>query len=248
MRQLIKRAVIGTRWEEPIKRAHSALTGSKSSLYDAQTIAIMRRVLRSDSTAVDVGAFEGGMLRHMFRFAPQGRHFAVEPLPNLALRLTQSYPAARVYACALGAERGVVPFHQMIDHPALSGLRQRQEHLPNERSRETQVPMETLDTVIPPDHPIAFLKVDVEGGELGVFHGGAQTLKRNRPVVVFECGVGGADCFGSTPREIFEFLHEAAGLRVSLLGAWLDGRQPLSKESFTAEFEGRLNFYFVAHP
>jgi FkbM family methyltransferase len=248
MRDLIKRAIIGTPWEGAVRRAHSALTGSKSSLYDSQTIDIMRRTLRPDSTAIDVGAFEGGMLRHMFRFAPQGRHFAFEPIPEKFERLRQAFPQARVHPHALGAEQGTVTFHSVVGHPALSGLRRRLEELPNEEVREVQVSLETLDRVIPADLPIAFIKIDVEGGELGVFRGGVQTLRRNRPVIVFECGVGGADYFGSTPQEIFDFLAEEAKLKVSLLGAWLAGQPSLSREAFTEEFEKRRNFYFVAHP
>jgi FkbM family methyltransferase len=248
MRQLIKGAIIGTRWEGAVKRAHSALTGSKSSLYDSQTIDIMRRVLRPDSTAIDVGAFEGGMLRHMFRFAPQGRHLAFEPIPEKVGRLRQAFPRARVHPHALGAEQGTVTFHCVVDHPALSGLRRRLEDLPNEEVREIQVSMETLDRVIPTDLLIAFIKIDVEGGELGVFRGGVNTLRRNRPVVVFECGVGGADYFGSTPQEIFNFLAEEANLKVSLLGAWLAGQPSLLGETFSEEFEQKRNFYFVAHP
>jgi len=248
MRRLVKHAIIGTAWEEPVKRAHAALTGSKSSLYDSQTIAIMRRVLRPDSNAIDVGAFEGGMLRHMLRFAPQGRHLAFEPVPENFKRLHAAFPRARVHPYALGAQPGPVAFHFMVDHPALSGLRRRLEHIPSERVSELQVTMETLDRVVPPDLPIALIKIDVEGGELGVFRGGVQTLRRTRPVVVFECGLGGADYFGSAPGEIFDFLAQEAGLKVSLLGGWLDGQPSLSRESFADQFEKGLNFYFVAHP
>jgi FkbM family methyltransferase len=248
MRGLIKRAFIGTPWEGSVKRVHSALTGNKSSLYDAQTIAIMRRVLRANSTAIDVGAFEGGMLRHMFRFAPKGRHLAFEPVPDKARDLERAFPHARVYACALGANQGVVTFHHVIDHPALSGLRRRLETFPNEKVREIEVPLESMDRVVPEDLPIAFIKIDVEGGELGVFRGGVRTLCSNRPVVVFECGLGGADYFGSTPSEIFDFLADEAKLRISLLGAWLSGLPALSRESFREQFEMKLNYYFVAHP
>src|SRR6266853_2335720 len=241
MRQWIKRAIIGTPWEAPVKRAHSALTGSKSSLYDSQTIAIMRRVLRADSNAIDVGAFEGGMLRNMLRFAPRGHHFAFEPLPEKFERLQKAFPRTLVFPYALGAQTAPITYHFMLEHPALSGLRRRSGHLPKESVRELQVSMETLDRVVPLDLPIAFIKIDVEGGELGVFRGGLQTRRRNRPGVIFECGVGGADYFESTPGEIFDFLGQEAELEVSLLGAWLGGRPPLSRESFSDQFEKRLN-------
>lgn len=248
MMRWIKHAFVGTPWEGPVKRAHFALTGSKSSLYDAQTIAIMRRVLRPDSTAIDVGAFEGSMLRHMFRFAPRGRHFAFEPIPEKVGRLQRKFPQAHVYPYAVGAEPGPATFHCALDHPALSGLRRRLEDLPNERVREIQISVETIDRIIPADLPIAFIKVDVEGGELGVFRGGVATLRRSRPVVVFECGVGGADYFGSRPGDLFDLLSKEAELKISLLGDWLAGEPPLSGQSFREQFEKRLNFYFVAHP
>jgi len=248
LREKAKRAVIGTRWEGPIKWAHFTLTRTKNSLYDYQTIRLMRRVLRPDSVAIDIGAFQGGMLRHLFRLAPRGRHVAFEPLPEGARRLQLAFPRAQVHACALGDATGQATFFEGLEHPALSGLRHRAKDLPDEPVREIQVPIDTLDRRIPADLSIAFVKVDVEGGELAVFRGGIETLKRNRPVIVFECGLGGADYFGATPQDLFDLLTGEVGLQISLLGDWLAGRQPLSRDGFVDQFENRLNFYFVAHP
>src|SRR5215216_2924492 len=68
------KALTGSRWERPAKRVYAAFSGNKNCLYDAQTIAVMARTLRRDSSAIDVGAFEGGMLRHICRLAPKGQH------------------------------------------------------------------------------------------------------------------------------------------------------------------------------
>ena len=248
LREAAKRVVIGTRWEGPIKWAHFTLTRSKNSLYDYQTIRLMRRVLRSDSVAIDVGAFQGGMLRHLFRLAPQGRHLAFEPVPERAARLQVAFPGATVHACAVGDAPGQATFFEGLEHPALSGLRRRAKVLPHEPVREIHVPIDTLDRRVPPDRSIAFVKVDVEGGELGVFRGGIETLRRNRPVIVFECGLGGADYFNTKPQDVFDFMGSEVGLKISLLGDWLAGKQPLSRDAFVDQFENRLNFYFVAHP
>jgi FkbM family methyltransferase len=247
-RETAKHLVIGTRWEGPIKRAHFTLTGEKNSLYDWQAIDIMRRVLRSDSVAIDIGAFQGGMLRHMFRFAPNGRHMAFEPLPRNCARLRAAFPNADVHECALGDHVAQVPFYEALDHPALSGLRRRAKDLPLERVREIHVPLETLDRCVPRELPIALVKVDVEGGELAVFRGGVETLRRNRPVVIFECGLGGADHFDADPRGIFDLIAVEIGLEISLLGSWLARRPSLSRDGFIDQFENRRNFYFVAHP
>jgi hypothetical protein len=102
--------------------------------------------------------------------------------------------------------------------------------------------------LVPPEYHVALVKVDVEGGELGVFRGGLETLRRTRPVVVFECGLGGADLFGSAPEDIFDVLHGGAALRLFLLEDWLDAGSPLSREGFVEQFSRGLNYYFVAAP
>ena len=247
MRALIKQLFIGTWLESPVKRAHAALTRSKSSLYDWQTIAIMERVLAPDSNAIDIGAFEGGMLRHMLRFAPRGKHTAFEPTPEQYQRLLVRFPGVRVHGCALGAEPGLATFYCMLNHPALSGLSRRARDLQGEHVRDIQVAVDTLDRTVPSDLPIALIKMDVEGGELGVLRGGIQTLRRNRPVIIFECGLGGADYFGVQPQEIFDTIRTDIGLKVSLLGQWLSGGGALSRQEFVDQYEGKLNFYFVAH-
>jgi FkbM family methyltransferase len=247
MRELVKRAVAGTRWEEPLKRALSSLTGHRNAGYDWRTIAIMRRALGPRATGIDIGALDGAMLRHMRRLAPQGMHLAFEPQPEKAAALAARFPEVRVFPYALGAAPGVATFHVALRHPALSGLRRRAKDLGDEPTREVEVRVETLDRTVPPDLPVAFVKVDVEGGERDVFRGGIETLRRSRPVVVFECGLGSADHFGVEPEEVFDALVEA-GLAVSLLDAFLARRPALSRGAFGDQYRSRRNFYFVAHP
>ncbi len=246
MIQLAKRALTGTRWEEPAKRLYSALTRHRNSLYDWQTIAIMRRVLHESSSCIDAGAFEGGMLRHMVRLAPRGRHLAFEPTPDKYEALVGAFPTVQVYPFALGDSPSSARFYHMRDHPALSGLRRRLDDLPSERVEILSVTVESLDRVVPPEMMVSFIKVDVEGGELGVFRGGASTIRRCRPTIVFECGRGGANHFGTGPDEVFGFFQDVR-LGVSLLGDRLANRAPLSRSAFIEQYETGANFYFVAH-
>ena len=39
-----------------------------------------------------------------------------------------------------------------------------------------------------------------------------------------------------------------AELKLSLLSQWLAGRPPLTRAGFAEQFEGRLNYFFLAHP
>lgn len=246
MKRLVQRMVTGTRWEAPVKRVHHAVTGAKSSLYDAQTIEVMRRVLRPDSSAIDAGAFVGGMLKHIVRFAPHGRHWAFEPLPDLHRSLAARFPSVSVLPFALGAGPGRAEYVRVSRFPALSGLKRRPDVPPGSETETLVVEVETLDRVIPPDQGVEFIKVDVEGGELDLFRGAAATLARSRPVVVFECGLA-ARAFGATPEAVHDSLT-APGLRVSTLDAWLSGQSPLSRSAFTSLFDDGSEFYFIAHP
>jgi FkbM family methyltransferase len=246
VKRLVQGMVTGTRWEAPVKRVHHAVTGAKSSLYDAQTIEIMRRVLRSDSSAVDAGAFVGGMLKHILRFAPNGRHWAFEPLPDLHRSLAARFPGVSVLPFALGAAPGRSEYVRVSRFPALSGLKRRPD-VPAEDETETLVvEVETLDRVIPPDQKVELIKVDVEGGELDLFRGAGATLARSRPVVVFECGLA-AGAYGATPEAVHDSLT-GPGLRVSTLGDWLARRAPLSRDRFAELFHQGREFYFIAHP
>src|SRR5712664_677777 len=85
--ELGKKLLTGTPLEPVVKRALFALTGNKNHLYDSLTVEIMHRAMRRDSNALDIGAFEGGMLRHILRAAPWGQHWAFEPLPDRYERL-----------------------------------------------------------------------------------------------------------------------------------------------------------------
>lgn len=248
IRDLAKRLIIGTRWEATIRHAHGLLTGSKNSRYDYQTIAIMRRVLGPDSVAVDVGSFQGGMLRHMMRFAPRGRHVAFEPIPRLAEDLSRRFPTCRIVPAAAGESPGEATFREVTRSPALSGLRRRIDLPPDTAIREYTVPVETLDRVIPATDAVALVKIDVEGNELAVLRGGRETLRRCRPVVVFECGLGGADSYGIRPETLFAFVTLELGMRIFLLDAWLKRSAPLSETEFVARFDRGIDYYFVAAP
>ena len=160
-------------------------------MYDNLTIEVMRRVLRPDSNCLDIGASTGALLQSMCDLAPQGRHFAFEPRPEAAEELQSRFPRVTVHAVALAAETGVAPFTLVVSNPAYSGLKPRRYDRP-EQLQTIEVPVRRLDDLVPPDLDVAFVKIDVEGGEVGVLQGGMSTLRRCRPVIAFEHG-GGLD-------------------------------------------------------
>jgi hypothetical protein len=103
-----------------------------------------------------------------------------------------------------------------------------------------------LDAVLPGIRP-HFIKIDVEGAELEVLEGAIGTLKRAKPIVAFEHGLGGADVYDVRPEDIFDLLN-GCGLEVSLMEDLLAGGPPLNRAGMARQFDEHLNWFFVAHP
>jgi FkbM family methyltransferase len=204
------------------------------ALRDARDNAYVRALLRSllepSSTCIDVGAHTGVFLRQFLEFAPQARHLAFEALPHLADGLKKSFPTVEVHAVALSDHTGTSEFQYLPDRPAWSGLRQ--QPYPNKaKVQPIRVPVRRLDDIVPADTRITFLKIDVEGAELEVLRGAEQTLRRDKPVVYFECGKIHHTHYSTTPDQVFDFL-ESCGL-----GTFLLDQTRLTKREFAADYE-----------
>lgn len=223
----------------------------RNQLYDLQTIEVMRRVLQNDSNCIDVGCHSGVMLDELIKLAPNGCHYAFEPLEDLFKGLVQKFGGrenVRIRNSALSDSSGTVTFQHVVSNPGYSGLRHRSYDRPNEEIREILVPTEMLDDVIPESTRIAFIKIDVEGAELQVFKGAVKTLKRSRPIIVFEHGLGAADFYGTTPEEVFDLLVSECELKCFTMERWLasDGADSLTRAAFCDEFRSGRNYYFMA--
>jgi len=245
LRDAAKRAVAGTRLEPWARRLWRSIgrrqsVDDRAALYDRQTIEIMRRVLSRDSNCVDVGAFKGEILAEMLAIAPEGHHMAFEPLPHRAAELRQRFPSVDIFEAALADETGRLPFRHVLHEEAYSGFFRRPYDSYDEHVEMIEVDVIRLDDVVPLLFRPRFMKVDVEGSEAKVFSGGLDTIRRSRTFIVYESGWD--------PPASFEVLSEGAGLRLSLLGDWLAGKGPLSRQQFLDEALGGRHYYFLAYP
>jgi FkbM family methyltransferase len=204
---------------------------------------VLATALRRDGNAIDVGANQGDTLEMILAVAPDGRHVAYEPIPGLAQRLAVRFPGVDVRNAACSDEAGSAEFTHVLNAPAMSGLRQR-EDLPAHASEVERfsVRLDKLDDALPDGYVPSLVKIDVEGAELLVMRGAAETLARHRPFVIFEHGIGGADLYGSQPGELFDLL-DGAGLRIFDL----EGEGPYSRDRFEAVFTEPI-WNFLAAP
>jgi FkbM family methyltransferase len=242
LRQLIKKSVIGSPLEPLARWADYRFAGNKNWLYDRQTFEVMRRVLTHDSCFVDVGAHKGDILRQAITLAPDGAHWAFEPLPHLFKTVNSDFPSAHVFNVALSDQSGVTQFNHILDMPARSGMNR----TPMDTGHKVQkfsVKTEALDSIV--TGRVDMIKIDVEGAELLVLRGAKETISRNTPVIVFEHGLGGADSYGHTPEQVFDLLSEC-GLNLFTMTRWLAGESRLLRAQFCQHFYSGKDFYFLA--
>lgn len=200
---------------------------------------LLRRRLHETSNCIDVGCHIGSMLSVILRLAPGGHHMAFEPIAKKARWLRRKFPEVEVRNCALGEQPGQVTFYENVKQSGFSGMR-RHEYGDGEVV-ETTIECRRLDDEVDARHPVHFIKVDVEGGELGVFRGARRTLEQHRPLLLFECTGSGLEAFGRTARELFDYL-DGLGYGIFLARDAMAAERPLD----FAEFEAAQVFPFKA--
>lgn len=224
---------------------------NKNTYYDKLTELVIARALESTSVCIDVGAHVGSILRLMIKHAPNGHFFAFEPLPHLYKTLSQDFKKdnIHIYNLALSDSSGESSFNYVISNPGYSGLKKRRYDRPHEDDTQIRVKTELLDSILANEKAgkVSFIKIDVEGAEYLVMKGAQERIKNDKPIIVFEHGLGGSDYYDKRPEDIYQLLSKVCGLRVSLLPQWLKGKQSLSLEAFCDQYYNGKNYYFIAH-
>lgn len=215
--------------------------------YDRLTKKIMKNNLSKDSNCIDVGCHKGEILDLMLLYAPQGKHTAFEPIPNMFTNLKEKYASkVNVFPFALSDFHGKTSFQWVKNAPAYSGIKKRMYAISNPEIEELEVEVRLLDDVVSSDHRIHFVKIDVEGGEFGVFKGAQSLLSENKPIILFECGKGASDYYGTKPLEIYNFITQNIGLSIYTLERFCKKASPLSLDEFESVYESNKEYYFVA--
>lgn len=253
MRERIQRVILESPLGPVAKYIHRLYRRARNSdaqntRYDQETIQTMRRVLESDSCCIDVGAHRGSILQEMVRIASRGRHYAFEPLPHLAEYLRRRYPGVRVYEAAVSDHTGSASFLHVENAPAYSGLQERIYDRFDPVLKPITVDVVQLDEVIPSEEHVAFIKLDIEGGEFQALRGAAGIIGRCRPVIVFEAGAKSTGQYGVTPEEVYSFITDQLGYHLSTMQRWLADQSPHSLTEFSRNWYDGPDFYFIAYP
>jgi FkbM family methyltransferase len=205
--------------------------------FEARLEAFYRRLPLEGSAVIDVGAHLG---RHAIPLAqlvgPSGIVHAFEPIPVIRSRLAENLRQADannviVYPFPLANEAGPTSFTYTPDLPQESGIKAR--HIYNEPTGEPELLnlyARRLDDLFQKPE-IAFIKIDIEGGELDMLRGATESISAARPIVSFECGASSFLGYHDEPEAIFDLFSVRDYVVCSIIGDEVTDRQAFREAS-----------------
>ncbi len=189
---LVKSKIVGTSFEDVAKHWRWLVSTRQRAkhpelwelyLEEKRLPAVLKRLLKPTSCAVDVGAHIGSFLSLLVRYAPQGHHTAIEPSVTKSRWLKRRFPTVAVIPVAVSDKNGKAVFEEDHARPGYSRLqgetvRRNVSCYEVETRRMDDLSIKRAD----------LLKLDVEGAELLALRGATQLIHSWRPAILFECG------------------------------------------------------------
>lgn len=181
----------------------------RAGLLGAEEARLLRKMVGEGMQVVDIGANIGLYALLLAQLAGKtGRVFAFEPEPNLFSMLcdncaTNGALNITPFQCAAGASNGRAMFQRSTFNSGDNSLGE---------SRRTVKPFEVevarLDDVLPV-RKVQFIKLDVQGHELGALTGMQEVIASSPDVrVFFEFWPGGLRAANTTPESLLGFFRE----------------------------------------
>ncbi|WP_217633633.1 FkbM family methyltransferase [Thiocapsa roseopersicina] len=198
-------------------------------------MALQDSVLGPESVFIDVGANQGLFSVHAATLIGRGgRILSIEPNARLAsalrrTKLLNDFDQMEVVESAVGDTSGVQDFFIpglasgvgsiFASHAAQASV-----------SKRTRVTIDTLDNLVKAAglSSVDLIKIDVEGAELLVFQGAAETIRNHRPLLWFEINPQALRTAGLSPADLLEAIKTLGYSSVYELGSVVRGeRRPI---------------------
>jgi len=209
---------------------------SRHTRYLDDELSTMRTLVKPGDVCVDVGSAAGVYTQALSHLVgPAGQVHSVEPLPFghplwTGVLAAKTRPNVVHHTVALGAEPGRLVMRVPCDWrgPATSrsfldwksrGLGSN-EHF--QYHVDVLAEVQTLDGLSAAAElaRLDFLKIDVDGGELHVLHGGEQTIGRFRPTLYIEIEARHTARYEYEPADIVEWLATRGYAMYAWRGGW----------------------------
>lgn len=180
-----------------------------------------RRFLRPGHVVFDVGSHAG---LHLAQFldliGPSGRAIAFEPIPKLAHELAKRYrdrSNVDIRNIALSDKPGCADFLVLHAAIGMSGFKQRAGS-GNQGAERIRVDIDTLDRHAARVTRLDYIKIDIEGAEIGCLRGARETVNRYRPLISVEYGMPTYSLFGNTKMTLFDWARDHGYIPSDLFG------------------------------
>jgi hypothetical protein len=133
----------------------------------------------------------------------------------------------------------------VVSNPSYSGLKKR-DYPKSEEIKEIKVQVRKLDDILSRAKKIDLIKIDVEGAEYDVLQGATNILKEDKPVLIFEFGLGASNHYGVDAKKMYELLAIQHQYNIFTLKGWLRKESPLSQETLEDYYKTNKHYYFIA--
>jgi FkbM family methyltransferase len=192
---------------------------------------VYRRLILPGHVVVDIGAHSGLHTAVFLELVGKdGQVHAFEPIPHLAAALGNrlGQPATlTVTAAAVSEQAGKANFKFARNAPQESGLRERIFNAPNPDVIDIEVDVHCLDDYCDRWPRVDYIKIDIEGGEIGCLKGAKKLLASRRPILSVEYGAPSYSQYGHTRASLFEWasandyvMADLFGNRILTLDEW----------------------------
>ncbi len=183
--------------------------------HHSNLLPLLRDVVPPDAIIVDVGAHAGQFTKLFSRLATRGHVFAFEPGSYARLILASVVRLRRrtnvtVVPAALGARADTLTLHLPLKASGSLGFGLAS--LAEEKIDARPVWTETVEVMTLYDFVarqglarLDFIKADIEGWEMHMLYGAADTIKKHRPAVMLEIAASHLLRAGNTPAEVWDF-------------------------------------------
>ena len=237
-----------TFWQALLHYARPFRKQQEAMDFETRLQHIYQQFLTFGAAVIDVGAHVG---RHTIPIAKavgsSGWVLAVEPLAECQQPLLANLKKAGVASwvdiidCALSDYTGTSDFIVAQNLLEFSGLRERVYDAPTQTVTR-QITVAQLDNLHLKKQPIRYIKIDAEGGELGILRGSAKLIARDRPIVSFEFGMNSARSYNILPEEMYDFWTQLDYSVIDILG------NLLTKEAFSYSATAQQVWDYFAYP
>ncbi|MCB9644318.1 MAG: FkbM family methyltransferase [Myxococcales bacterium] len=212
--------------------------------YEANFHRFIERYIGPDMVCFDAGANIGFFSVHLGKcVGPNGHVYAIEPVPYIIQRLRRHIQANKLESNCTIVEKafsdynGTLTIHaaqESVHNQGMASIHDHNDHL----SQKLTVEAETLDHFVEANNltRVDFIKLDIQGAEAAFLRGGENTLRKHRPILVFEISPNDLKAMKMSAHDLLSYIE---GFGYTLHTIQQDGQKsaPLSLSNLPNPFK-----------